>query len=317
MPATLEFQSTIDEPLEDVSFTRSQPLPRLSPTPTTTSTGVKKFEVVVIGVGPAGLMLTTLLTRYGLPATSVLCVDKRDHQTLVGNADGINPRTLEILGTLGLEDQLRKEGMPFVDLCQWHRSHESQDQLTRLFKVPFFLAPARYEQLITIHQGRVESILRQDIVKHGGSDTMYKTRLINVSIDKEDVDYPVTAVLEHSDGTKETIRSKFLAGADGAKSTVRDVLGMETEGDRTDELWGVVDFVPDSDFPDIRRHCNINGSVGTDSMLHLKRGRLADSQRETIKWRVSDTHLYGSCGRGARTRRCDQQGFYNTTTSKD
>lgn len=123
MPATLEFQSTTDGSLEDVSFTRSQPLPRLSLPPTTTSSGIKKFEVVVIGAGPAGLMLTTLLTRYGLPATSVLCVDKRDHQTSVGNADGMKPRTLEIFGTLGLEDQLRKEGLPVMDLCQWHRNH--------------------------------------------------------------------------------------------------------------------------------------------------------------------------------------------------
>lgn len=46
---------------------------------TTSQTNIEKYEVVVIGAGPAGLMLTTLLTRYGLPNSSIVCIDKRDH----------------------------------------------------------------------------------------------------------------------------------------------------------------------------------------------------------------------------------------------
>jgi len=43
-------------------------------------------------------MLTTLLTRYGLSATSVLSINKRDLQTYAGNSDATILRTLEILG---------------------------------------------------------------------------------------------------------------------------------------------------------------------------------------------------------------------------
>lgn len=186
----------------------------------------------------------------------------------------MNLRTLEILGTLGLEAQLRKEGMPHIEMSQWDRSPENPGQLHKLFKVPFFLSPARYEQLITTHQGRIESMFREDIVKYGGNDVIYKTTLLDVKIDEENAEFPVLAILQNEDGSKRTIRTKFLVGADGAKSIVRDILGVETEGERTDELWGVIDFIVDSDFPDIRRHTNINANVDSENNLQVTSGGL-------------------------------------------
>ena len=53
--------------------------------------------------------------------------------------------------------------------------------------------------------------------------------------------------------------------ADGAHSWVRNQLGFRLEGESTDYIWGVLDIVPITDFPDIRMRCAIhsasNGSV--------------------------------------------------------
>src|SRR6187402_2452932 len=106
MPATLVAEGA-QRDLLDTAFVHAAPLPRVTPLPSPSSSNEKRYEVLVIGAGPAGLMMTTLLTRYGLPSTSLLCIDSRPHQTLVGNADGINARTLEILGQLGLEARIR------------------------------------------------------------------------------------------------------------------------------------------------------------------------------------------------------------------
>ena len=54
------------------------------------------------------------------------------------------------------------------------------------------------------------------------------------------------------------VQSKVLASADGAKSTVREVSGMGTEGNKNYELWGVIEFVVDTGFPDNRRHCHFH-----------------------------------------------------------
>jgi len=60
---------------------------------------------------------------------------------------------------------------------------------------------------------------------------------------------------------KEMVQSKVLASADGAKSTVREVSGMGTEGNKNYELWSVIEFVVDTGFPDNRRHCHFHASV--------------------------------------------------------
>lgn len=54
-----------------------------------------QYDVVVVGAGPAGLMLCTALARFG--GHSVLCIDFRDEPTTAGRADGIQPRTIEVL----------------------------------------------------------------------------------------------------------------------------------------------------------------------------------------------------------------------------
>jgi len=54
-----------------------------------------QYDVVVIGAGPAGLMLSTALARFG--GHSILIVDSRHEPTTAGRADGIQPRTIEVL----------------------------------------------------------------------------------------------------------------------------------------------------------------------------------------------------------------------------
>ncbi|OTA01188.1 GH16 protein [Trichoderma parareesei] len=65
--------------------------------------------------------------------------------------------------------------------------------------------------------------------------------------------------------SEEVVHAKYLIGADGAHSWTRNQLGLKLEGDSTDYIWGVLDIVPITDFPDIRMRCAIhsanNGSV--------------------------------------------------------
>src|SRR5689334_19159797 len=54
-------------------------------------------EVVVVGAGPSGLFLTLLLARYGMTDASLMCLDSKPGTLKAGQADGLQPRTLEVL----------------------------------------------------------------------------------------------------------------------------------------------------------------------------------------------------------------------------
>lgn len=74
-----------------------------------------------------------------------------------------------------------------------------------------------------------------------------------------------TSQLNEKAGQEEVIKAKYMLGADGAHSWVRNQLGFKLEGESTDYIWGVLDIIPITDFPDIRMRCAIhsanNGSV--------------------------------------------------------
>lgn len=50
-------------------------------------------------------------------------------------------------------------------------------------------------------------------------------------------------------------------------------MGLKLEGESTDHIWGVVDLVVDTDFPDIRRRCAIHSPAG--SAMVIPRERIA------------------------------------------
>lgn len=107
MPVFTEYSAASRELRVLPSF--APPLPRLAP-PVPLDSKTEKYEVVIVGAGPAGLMLDLLLARYGLSDDSLLCVDSKPTTLKSGQADGLQPRTLETLKSLGLADEILTEG---------------------------------------------------------------------------------------------------------------------------------------------------------------------------------------------------------------
>jgi phenol 2-monooxygenase len=70
----------------------------------------------------------------------------------------------------------------------------------------------------------------------------------------------------------EIVRAKYVLGTDGAHSWTRKALGLQMEGDRTNKHFGVMDFVPLSNFPDIRLSCVIHSSSGSIMTLPREDG---------------------------------------------
>jgi phenol 2-monooxygenase len=247
-------------------------------------------EAVVVGAGPSGLFLTLLLARYGITGRSLLCLDSKAGTLKAGQADGLQPRTLEVLQSLGIASEILQEGCHMAEVAFWNptatttESEQGQVKagIERTAFVPDVAVPTRFPYEVTIHQGRIERILQQNLALYESVDIIRRSHhFTDYEIDVEKhPEYPILVnyTYELDDGTmaQDSVRTKYLVGADGAHSKVRKSMGLELEGETSDHIWGVCDFVADTDFPDIRNRCAVHSSSG--SVMIIPRERIATGE---------------------------------------
>jgi 2-polyprenyl-6-methoxyphenol hydroxylase-like FAD-dependent oxidoreductase len=221
-------------------------------------------------------MLDLLLARYGLSDESLLCIDTKPSTLKSGQADGIQPRTLEVFKTLGISDEIENEACQMWQFAFWNPSPDKEKIIERTAVMPEVIPPARFGYEATIHQGRIERIMETDLLRFSKRGVLRNTRLVDVVIDENgDAEFPVVVTM-NTNGTERTVRTKYLVGADGAHSVVRQSLGLKLEGESLDHIWGVVDLVADTNFPDIRRRCGIHSPAG--SVMVIPRERIATGE---------------------------------------
>jgi phenol 2-monooxygenase len=82
------------------------------------------------------------------------------------------------------------------------------------------------------------------------------------------------SALDAKANTEDIVKAKYMLGADGAHSWVRNQLGFKLEGESTDYIWGVLDIVPITDFPDIRMRCAIHSASSGSVMVIPRENKL-------------------------------------------
>ncbi|KAF9038555.1 FAD binding domain-containing protein [Panaeolus papilionaceus] len=225
-------------------------------------------DVLVIGAGPAGVMACNALARNGV---NVRIIDQRPVKVPAGQADGIQPRTIEVFQSYGLADRLLKEGNQMHMAAFYNPGPNGGIQLTE--RAPdVTAASARFPFEITLHQGAIEAIFLDSMRSLNVEvERPVVPNSIEISADHAILNdpkaYAVKTVLKHADKAleeqTEIVHSKFVVGADGAHSWVRKSLNIPMEGEQTDYVWGVIDMIPDTDFPDIRKKSVIHSNNGS------------------------------------------------------
>ncbi|PWY67950.1 hypothetical protein BO70DRAFT_345250 [Aspergillus heteromorphus CBS 117.55] len=250
--------------------------PHPHPHPPAPSSEEESYEVVIAGAGPAGLVLALLLARQGLrDPHAIRCVDPRPSPLPCGRADGLASRTLETFKELGIYEEVMAIGLEVAESVAWAEGPGSAGiARTARYSTGLHMPSSRVPHLASCPQGQIERLLARELFRYAPSALERGTQVVDVQVHEEDPARPVRVTLRDASGLDRAVRCRFLVGADGAHSTVRRSVGIEMLGNSSASAWGVIDFVPDTDYPDIRRLGNIHTSHG--SVLHFPRERNVD-----------------------------------------
>lgn len=73
-------------------------------------------DILIVGAGPAGLMAACCAARY---TRSIRIIDLKESRTKTGHGDGFQSRTLEILDSFGLAQEILTQSMPDMEGSYW------------------------------------------------------------------------------------------------------------------------------------------------------------------------------------------------------
>ena len=214
-------------------------------------------DVMIVGCGPAGLNLATQLSQFG--EIEACIAEAKNDRLLVGQADGIACRTLEMLQAYGFADQIIQEACQVSEVGFWKPDPLQTDHIVRSAKIDDVEDDLSEMPHVILNQARVHDHFLDTMQKSPGKiEPFYSRCLRQVEVDRSQKDYPVTLTFEntgdHPLASKkiEIVKCKYAVGCDGARSQVRQSIGHELVGDALNQAWGVMDVLLVTDFPDIR-----------------------------------------------------------------
>ncbi|MGB3652262.1 MAG: FAD-dependent oxidoreductase [Rivularia sp. (in: cyanobacteria)] len=175
----------------------------------------QKTDVLIVGAGPTGLTVAIELARRNV---KVRIIEQRNQPSTRSKALVVHARTLEFLDILGIAEQLIQRGYtsPGIDF-----SADAQNPL----RANMYGLDTRFPYILILPQAETEAILERRLNQLG-----VKVERNSNFTDFQETETGVCATVQYQDCSQTDIEAKYLVGADGAKSTVREGLGLPFEG---------------------------------------------------------------------------------------
>jgi 2-polyprenyl-6-methoxyphenol hydroxylase-like FAD-dependent oxidoreductase len=202
-------------------------------------------DVLIAGAGPTGLVLALWLTRLGI---KVRIVDKTETPGTTSRALAVQARTLELYRQLDLTDDVLDRGHKVPGINLWVRGKRQ----THVSFADFAGDITPYGPLV-FPQDQHERLLIARLEEMGVA-VERKTELISYRQDGD----RVVAELRGPSGQLESCEARYLAGCDGARSTVREVMGTGFPGGTYQHVFYVADVEASGPATDGELHVDLD-----------------------------------------------------------
>jgi 3-(3-hydroxy-phenyl)propionate hydroxylase len=234
------------------------------PSPDEVAAAPARHKVVIVGAGPVGLTAAIDLRQRGIP---VIVLDEGCTVSTGSRAICWAQRTLEIFDRLGCGERMLEKGVT------WSRGKVFRgDRL--LYE--FDLQPEgghRYPAFINLQQYYAEHFLIERLDELGPSPVRWKNRVVGIAPSGDHVRLEV-----ETPAGRHRLEAEWVLAADGARSSVRRLMGLEFRGQVFADRFLIADVRMAADFPAERR-------FWFDPPFHPGQSALLHRQADNV-WRI-------------------------------
>jgi 3-(3-hydroxy-phenyl)propionate hydroxylase len=190
-------------------------------------------RVIVVGAGPVGCTAALILVQSGIP---VVLVEREPELAEDLRGSTFHPPTLDMLDDLGVTEQLLPQGL----IAPTYQYRDRATGAYAEFDLSMLREHTRHPYRLQCEQYKLTRTILPMLETSGLAEIRFSTRVTSITQDDDSV-----AVQVAGSSGLETLEGRYLIGADGGASFVRQTLNIEFEGFTYPERFLVVT----TDFP--------------------------------------------------------------------